>query len=72
MSWREGKWWWNTIGKQEVEGLKRTGKVKRVKVEVEEDGEMRANYEEALKKLGEDVRNEGREKRREKRRQKAT
>jgi ATP-dependent RNA helicase DDX51/DBP6 len=58
VSWREGKWWWNTIGKQEVDGLRRVGKVKRVKITVDQDQESKRGYEEALRKLGEDVRAE--------------
>jgi len=59
VSWREGKWWWGSIGKGDVHGLKRSGKVKRVKVEVAEDGEARSKYDDALKQLGEDVKGEG-------------
>jgi len=69
VSWREGKWWWNTIGKPDVEGLrKRTTKVKRIKSEVEQDGDLRLKYEEALEKLEEDVRAEGRNSKAEKHR----
>ena len=57
VSHREARWFWNEIGKGTGETkISRNERVKRVNLEIDKDDDMTQKYEQALRKLGDEVR----------------